>query len=513
MFRDLRTTCMNANEGGVATSTSTSETAPELSVVMPSKNVGPWIAEAVHSVLTQTVSDLELIVVDDGSEDDTLDVLATIDDHRLTVVSNPGSGGGTARNHGASLARGSFLAFADGDDLVPERAYETLLGQARRTGAEMVVGNYTIFSPTTINHRHQWFPHYGRTREGVTIWHEPVLLRDRVCWNRVFDREAWDAAGIRFADAPRSNDIQAMTDAYCAFTFDVIPDIVYMYRRRAGASSMTAKKTAPDSIVAHFTQELGCLASVERLQSPKVFDTYAGEMLDNDVWAHVGPLLDPANVGDPAYDEARRVAVRFISRTFDRGAGALSPVRRAIYALAIGGDWATASAIGSAERAAAGDVRHDPADVAAALRRAGFRRGDAAAQALRMALIAPLRTPAAIADDALADAVRRARRFALQHVPVWRLNRDDRHVLAADPSASPDAIRAHLERTPPEPSAPVRAARHVLHDAKRAADAGSRASRRAGGQAVDAARGAARRLPFPVRRAARTVIDRARGRG
>lgn len=487
------------------------ENAPDLSVVMPAKNVGPWISEAVVSVLTQSLESLELIVVDDGSEDDTLGVLATIDDPRLSVVKNPGSGGGAARNYGVSLARGRYLAFADGDDLVPERGYEALVAQARRTGAEMVVANYVIFSPSTLNHRHQWFPHYGRTREGVTIADEPIFLRDRVCWNRVFLRPSWNDAGIRFADAPRSNDIQAMTDAYCAFAFDVIPEAVYMYRRRAGGSSMTAKKSAPESVLAHFEQELGCLASVIGLQDQRVFSLYAEQMLNNDVWAHIGPLLDPENVSDPAYDEARAAAGRFIAQTLPVGERTLSPVRRAMYMLAAADRWSAAAAIGVAQNSGGEGVRHEAGELMRQLSSSGFSGSDAAAEALRIALLAPLRDHRSLDDAALESVLREARAFARAHRVARSLDRGERHILATDAAAGAAEIRERIDRAPTQPSAPERAMRHALRDAKSAARLSERVVRVTGRKAASAVLGAARKLPAPVKRSARGAVDRIRG--
>ncbi|WP_344029396.1 glycosyltransferase family A protein [Leucobacter iarius] len=479
-------------------------------MVMPARNVGAWISEAVTSVLTQTMTSLELIVVDDGSDDDTLEILAGFDDPRLIVTASPASGGGTARNYGVTLARGRYLAFADGDDLVPERAYEALVAQARRTGAEMVVANYVIFSPTTLNDRNQWFPRYGRTREGVVIADEPVFLRDRVCWNRVFLRDSWNAAGIRFADSPRSNDIQAMTDAYCAFAFDVIPETVYMYRRRAGGSSMTARKNAPESILAHFEQELGCLASVTALQDPHVFARYSEHMLNHDVWAHIGPLLDPANVSDPAYDAPRAAMRQFILRTLPAGKRALSPVRRAVYALAEAERWAAAAAIASVEELAEEGVRHDAASVMRHLRSSGLSRSDAAVEALRISLLSPLRRHSMLDDAALESALREARAFARAHVPTRTLSRRERHILATSPSAGALEIRDRIDSAPYWPSAPERMIQHALRDAKAAVGIGDRAMKKVGREAARSTQRASRKLPAPVVRAARKALGRER---
>lgn len=91
---------------------------PAVSVVIPSHNYGHLVRQAVSSVLMQTHEDLECIVVDDGSTDDTQDVLARIPDPRLRVVRHKQNlGVSAARNTGLDNARGAFLAFLDADDL------------------------------------------------------------------------------------------------------------------------------------------------------------------------------------------------------------------------------------------------------------------------------------------------------------------------------------------------------------------------------------------------------------
>jgi glycosyltransferase involved in cell wall biosynthesis len=93
-------------------------TAPRISVVVPAYNCAPHLAACVSSVLNQTVSDLELIVVDDGSTDATLDELGRFDDRRLEVVRNPRNRGVShATNAGVERARGEYLAALAADDV------------------------------------------------------------------------------------------------------------------------------------------------------------------------------------------------------------------------------------------------------------------------------------------------------------------------------------------------------------------------------------------------------------
>jgi glycosyltransferase involved in cell wall biosynthesis len=89
---------------------------PRVSVVIPSYNHAAFLGEAVHSVLAQTFTDLELIVVDDGSTDDSLAVLGGIRDARLRVVAQRNQGAHAALNGGLAQARGDVLAILNSDD-------------------------------------------------------------------------------------------------------------------------------------------------------------------------------------------------------------------------------------------------------------------------------------------------------------------------------------------------------------------------------------------------------------
>jgi GT2 family glycosyltransferase len=93
-------------------------TAPAVSVIMPAYNAAPYIDGAVASVLTQTFADLELIVVDDGSIDETPQRLAALAarDSRVRVIHQPNRGVSAARNAALELSRGRFLALLDSDD-------------------------------------------------------------------------------------------------------------------------------------------------------------------------------------------------------------------------------------------------------------------------------------------------------------------------------------------------------------------------------------------------------------
>jgi glycosyltransferase involved in cell wall biosynthesis len=103
---------------------------PRVSVVLPTYNRSHLLEKSVRSVLDQTFVDLELIVVDDGSTDGTLDVLKQVDDQRLNVVSLPNNvGGAMARNVGIEVSVGEFVAFQDSDDEWVPHKLRRLVGE------------------------------------------------------------------------------------------------------------------------------------------------------------------------------------------------------------------------------------------------------------------------------------------------------------------------------------------------------------------------------------------------
>ncbi|MEP3227366.1 MAG: glycosyltransferase [Parasphingorhabdus sp.] len=89
---------------------------PAISVVMPVYNVEKYVAEAIESVLAQTFTDFELVIVDDGGSDSSMEICETFDDARIHIVKQSNRGLAGARNTGISAARGDYIALIDSDD-------------------------------------------------------------------------------------------------------------------------------------------------------------------------------------------------------------------------------------------------------------------------------------------------------------------------------------------------------------------------------------------------------------
>lgn len=114
-------------------------TTPLVSVIIPTRNRVKLLSRSVASVLGQSYQNLELIVINDASTDDSSEVLATITDSRLRIINHvTNKGAAAARNVGISMARGEFIAFQDDDDVwlvhKLERQVAVLLADGQRSG-------------------------------------------------------------------------------------------------------------------------------------------------------------------------------------------------------------------------------------------------------------------------------------------------------------------------------------------------------------------------------------------
>jgi succinoglycan biosynthesis protein ExoO len=131
---------------------------PMITVVMAAFNVGDYLHDALTSVREQTVRQMEIIVVDDGSTDATPQILAdhARDDHRIRVLSADGLGPAGARNLAFEHARGRWVAIVDSDDLILPDRFALMIEAGDRRGADAVADNLVAFYESDKVPDHEW---------------------------------------------------------------------------------------------------------------------------------------------------------------------------------------------------------------------------------------------------------------------------------------------------------------------------------------------------------------------
>lgn len=115
----------------------------KISIIVPVYNVEAYLSECLHSVVNQTFRDMEIILVDDGSTDRSLEIMREFaeKDSRIKIITQPNSGVSEARNTGIRAASGEYILFVDSDDTIMPDSVETLYNKACETDSDLLLGN------------------------------------------------------------------------------------------------------------------------------------------------------------------------------------------------------------------------------------------------------------------------------------------------------------------------------------------------------------------------------------
>jgi glycosyltransferase involved in cell wall biosynthesis len=171
---------------------------PQVSVIMPAYNAGRHVAESIRSVTCQTFGGWELIVVDDGSTDDTAEIVRALasEDERIRYVRRENGGQAAARNSGIRHARGALLAFLDADDLWLPEKLERQRRALEETGADLIYCDGYVFSDDGSPERADGFAVVPGLKDGATMF-QLLYEYNRVATLSVLTRrEAVERAGL-----------------------------------------------------------------------------------------------------------------------------------------------------------------------------------------------------------------------------------------------------------------------------------------------------------------------------
>lgn len=205
------------------TKTQTRTHAPLFSIIVPVFNQQPWLNDCLGSVLSQSVSDWEVWVVDDGSTDESARVAAewAAKDPRVNLLQQANAGAGVARNVGLKAARGRYVQFLDADDwLEPGALASWKLALAQHPGAEVCFCNYHVVDmlKSTTQKVDLFGLKPGEMGHGSYVSFKNRLLTGAVVpWNKLMAREWLLATGAVFDPIPYANDR--------SFHFKVVPQI------------------------------------------------------------------------------------------------------------------------------------------------------------------------------------------------------------------------------------------------------------------------------------------------
>jgi glycosyltransferase involved in cell wall biosynthesis len=262
---------------------------PLLSVVVPAYDVEDYLSDCLRSILSQSHNALEVVVVDDGSTDATGKIADRVaeEDPRVRVVHQANAGLGAARNEGVRRSAGTYLAFADSDDLVVAGAYAAMVGSLERTGSDLAIGAVERlrgderFMTPLMRENHQ------QSQLGVGIEEAPLVLADVFAWNKVFRRSFWDDADLAFPKDVHYEDQPAITRALVAAKgIDVLAEPVYLWRVRSDGSSISQQRDDLRDLSDRLLTKRWSTQTVREATTAPTQEVWFGRVLPIDMWEY-----------------------------------------------------------------------------------------------------------------------------------------------------------------------------------------------------------------------------------
>lgn len=216
---------------------------PKVSVIVPIYNVEKYLEKCINSLLSQTLEDIQIILVNDGSKDNSGNIAREYEKNnknRIIYVEKENGGLSDARNYGLKYATGDFIAFLDSDDYIEKNAYEEMYNKAIEENADYVECDFIWEFPNKIRVDKQ-YPYKNKK--------EMLSFVRVVAWNKLIKRQLITDNNLEFPKGLRYEDVE--------FTYKLIPFI--------------NKFTYVDKPFIHYVQREGSIANVQNERTAEIF--------------------------------------------------------------------------------------------------------------------------------------------------------------------------------------------------------------------------------------------------
>lgn len=216
---------------------------PLLSIIVPVYDVERYLPKCMDSILAQTFTDFELILVDDGSPDNcpALCDAAAAKDARIRVIHQKNGGLSAARNAGLDAARGAWIGFVDSDDYIAPEMYEAMYHAVQSTGADLALCDYAEVDEAGAPCQSMYIRLEKKDFTGRDLLKNATDSTIQPAWNKLYRRDVF--AQLRYPEGKLNEDLFLIPEI-CLNTQKavVVPKALYYYVQRGG-SIMNGNKT------------------------------------------------------------------------------------------------------------------------------------------------------------------------------------------------------------------------------------------------------------------------------
>ncbi len=216
---------------------------PKVSIIVPIYNVEKYLKRCIDSLIEQTLDDIQIILVNDGSTDDSGKVAkeyAIKHQGKIIYLEKENGGLSDARNYGLPYATGEYIAFLDSDDYIDKEAYKAMYDKAKKENADYIECDFIWEYPDKIKED---------KRDEYKNKKEMLAFVRVVAWNKLIKREVIEANNLKFPKGLRYEDVE--------FTYKLIPHL--------------NKVSYIDKCFIHYTQRENSIANVQNARTAEIF--------------------------------------------------------------------------------------------------------------------------------------------------------------------------------------------------------------------------------------------------
>lgn len=241
----------------------------KISIIMPVYNAEKFVDNSIKSLLNQTLKDIEIILVNDGSKDNSLDILKSYEDKydNVIVIDQKNGGPGAARNSGLKVANGEYIAYIDCDDFVAENMYENLYNKAKTKDFDVVECNFMY-----TDGKKNWGGVHDLDSDIFSLNEKKEYMTKMypVLWNKIYKFDV--IKDIFFTEGVFAEDVEYLYRILPNInTIGYVSDVGYYYYQRLNSESNNYNENIYDYIT-NFNY------LVDYYKSKGFYDTYKNEI-------------------------------------------------------------------------------------------------------------------------------------------------------------------------------------------------------------------------------------------
>ena len=220
----------------------------KVSVVVPVYNVEKYLTECLDSIINQTLEDIEIICVNDGSTDSSLEILNNYaqKDKRIIVINKANSGYGNTMNIGINASRGEYIGIIESDDFADKNMFEDLYKIAKENDADIVKGDwYNYWSKNKFSRKNNRISQAKAFKLTNSMQDKSLLRINPSVWSAIYKRDFLNKYNIRFLETPGAS-YQDLAFSFKIFALAqrvILTDKAYLYYRQDNMNSSVKSKT------------------------------------------------------------------------------------------------------------------------------------------------------------------------------------------------------------------------------------------------------------------------------